>query len=80
MNITGDKNIGKVTDGLAEGVGGQLDSGGLLGKVGDMSSKEGMNRAERGDTGPIDKQKIEQGQKGWGETLSGGMLGGGGKK
>jgi len=79
-NITGDKNIGKVTDGVAEGIGGQLDSDGLLGKVGDMTSKEGMNRAERGDTGPIDKQKIEQGQKGWGETLSGGMLGGGGKK
>lgn len=39
-----------------------------------------MNRAERGDTGPIDKQKTEQGQKGWGETLSGGMLGGGAKK
>ncbi|MCJ1413526.1 hypothetical protein MMC19_007632 [Ptychographa xylographoides] len=79
-NITGDKNIGAITDGVAEGVGGQFSSGGLLGGVGDMSSKEGVNRAERGDTGPFDKAKMEKQQKGWGETLSGGMLGGGGGK
>ncbi|MCJ1434245.1 hypothetical protein MMC27_003612 [Xylographa pallens] len=74
--ITGDKNIDAVQDGLAEGVGGQFSSGGLLGGVGDMSSKEGVNRAERGDTGPVDKAKLEKQQKGWGETLSGGYLGG----
>ena len=76
VNITGNEGIGKVTDGLAEGVGGQLDSNGLLGGVGDATSKEGFNRAERGDTGPIDKAKLEKEQKGWGETLSGGYLGG----
>ena len=75
-NITGNKGIGKVTDGLAEGVGGQLDSDGILGGVGDATSKEGFNRAERGDTGPIDKAEMEKEQKGWSETLSGGYLGG----
>lgn len=60
VNVTGDKNIGAVTDGVAEGVGGQFSTGGLLGGVGDLTSKEGMNRAERGDTGPIDMKKLEQ--------------------
>ncbi|MCJ1336701.1 hypothetical protein MMC09_001979 [Bachmanniomyces sp. S44760] len=83
-NITGDKNIGAVTDGVAEGVGGQFSSGGLLGGVGDASSKEGFNRAERGDTGPLgDLQKETEKKekpKGWTESLSGGYLGGGVKK
>ena len=61
-------------------MGGQLGSGGLLGGVGELASKEGVNRAERGDTGPIDKKQLEKQQKGWGETLTGGMLGGGGGK
>jgi len=76
-HITGDKNVNAVQDGVADAVGGQLASGGLLGAVGDASSKEGMNRAERGDTGPLDKGKLEEGQKGWTESLSGGMVGGG---
>ena len=69
--ITGDKNIDAIQDGVAEGVGGQFGKGGLLGGVGEITSKEGVNRAERGDTGPA---------KGWGETLTGGVFGGGGKK
>lgn len=56
---------------MAEGVGGQFGKGGLLGGVGETTSKEGVNRVERGDTGPA---------KGWGETLTGGVFGGGGKK
>ena len=49
-----------------------------------MTSKEGVNRAERGDTGPLDKDALgkmgkEQQPKGWTETLSGGYLGGGKK-
>lgn len=70
-----------VQGGLAEGVGGQLSSGGLLGGVGDMTSKEGVNRAERGDPG-IDQKELDKlsGQKkkekGWTETLSMGYLGG----
>lgn len=47
-----------------------------------MSSKEGVNRAERGDTGPLDPKELEklgkkkEEPKGWTETLSGGYLGG----
>ncbi|MCJ1454077.1 hypothetical protein MMC28_004427 [Mycoblastus sanguinarius] len=86
-DVTGDKNINAIQGGVAEGVGGQLSSKGLLGGVGDLSSKEGVNRAERGDTGPLDPKELEklnaqkqQEQKGWTETLSGGYLGGSGKK
>lgn len=71
-----------IQGGIAEGVGGQLSSGGLLGGVGDMTSKEGVNRAERGDPG-LDPKELEklnvqkkQQQKGWTETLSMGYLGG----
>lgn len=80
--ITGDKNIGAIQDGVAEGVGGQFSSGGLLGGVGDATSKEGVNRAERGDTGPVDKDDLgakAEGGKGWGQTLSGGLVSGGKK-
>lgn len=71
-----------IQGGIAEGVGGQLSSGGLLGGVGDMTSKEGMNRAERGDPG-LDPKELEKlnaqkkKEKGWTETLSMGYLGGG---
>ena len=65
-------------------MGGQLSSGGLLGGVGDATSKEGVNRAERGDPGLDAKEVGKLGQqkereKGWTETLSFGYLGGGGK-
>ena len=47
-----------------------------------MTSKEGVNRAERGDPG-LDPKELEklnvqkkQQQKGWTETLSMGYLGG----
>lgn len=82
--MTGDKNVGAVTDGIAEGVGGQFGSGGLLRGVGELSSKEGFNRAERGDLGPLEAKKLEE-QKGkgksWGESVPvvGGLLGGGKK-
>ena len=82
-DVTGDKNVNAIQGGVAEGVGGTLSSGGILGGVGDMTSKEGVNRAERGDTGPIDPNKLDaqqKEQKGWTETLSGGYLGGSGKK
>ena len=57
-----------------------------------MTSKEGMNRAERGDTGPIDMKKLEEldprkaeevkKQQGWsipGASSVGGLFGGGKK-
>ena len=72
-----------IQGGVAEGVGGQLSSGGLLGGIGDMSSKEGMNRVERGELDPSQLEEVkrkEREQKGWTETLSAGYLGGGEKK
>ena len=81
-DVTGDKNVQAVQGGIAEGVGGQFSSGGLLGGVGDMASKEGVNRAERGDPG-LDPKELEKlnaqkkKEKGWTETLSMGYLGGG---
>lgn len=80
-DLTGDKNVQAIQGGIAEGVGGQLSSGGLLGGVGDMTSKEGVNRAERGDPG-LDPKELEKlnaqkkKEKGWTETLSMGYLGG----
>ncbi|MCJ1332842.1 hypothetical protein MMC10_009536 [Thelotrema lepadinum] len=83
-DVTGDKNLNAVQGGLAEGVGGQFSKGGLLGGVGEATSKEGFNRAERGDTGPVDRSKAEEGGQGvtgqakdWGNTLTGGVMGGG---
>ena len=79
-DVTGDKNINAIQGGVAEGVGGTLSSGGVLGGVGDMTSKEGVNRAERGDPG-IDPKELEklgkkEEPKTWTESLSGGYLGG----
>lgn len=72
--ITGDKNIDAIQDGLNTGVTGQLKEGGLLGGVGDLVSKEGVNRAERGDSGLGEKDAIDkskQQQKGWGDSIPG---------
>lgn len=72
--ITGDKNVDALQDGVNSGVTGQLKEGGLLGGVGDLVSKEGVNRAERGDTGLGEKQAVEKGkqeQKGWGDSIPG---------
>ncbi|KAL8970220.1 MAG: hypothetical protein Q9183_001624 [Haloplaca sp. 2 TL-2023] len=72
--ITGDKNVDAIQDGVNNGVSGQFKEGGLLGGVGDLVSKEGVNRAERGDTGLGEKQAMEKGQeqkKGWGDSIPG---------
>ncbi|KAI4124998.1 MAG: hypothetical protein LQ338_004513 [Usnochroma carphineum] len=83
--ITGDKNVDAIQEGLNKGVAGQFKSDGLLGGVGDLVSKEGVNRAERGDSGLGEKEAIEKGQaqgkKGWGESIPGASwVTGGGKK
>ena len=66
-------------------VGGQLGSKGLGGAVTDKISKEGVNRAEVGDTGPVNPEeakKMEEQGKTWGDSFksAGGLLGGGEKK
>ncbi|KAI9818779.1 MAG: hypothetical protein M1827_007599 [Pycnora praestabilis] len=48
--ITGDENVNKIQEGVIEGVGGQLGTGGLGQSIGQATSKEGINRAERGHT------------------------------
>ena len=88
--VVGDENVNKVQDGVADGVGGQFGKGGLLNPVGEGLSQEGMNRAERGDTGPVDKSQAEgvTGQMSKGASAVGGGLqsgvssltGGGGKE
>ncbi|KAI9734672.1 MAG: hypothetical protein M1834_002273 [Cirrosporium novae-zelandiae] len=46
--ITGDKNVDAIQDGINEGVSGQFAQGGLAAPVGNLISKEGINRSERG--------------------------------
>ena len=46
--ITGDKNVDAVQEGVNSGVTGQFAKGGVLEGVGNLTSKEGMTRAERG--------------------------------
>ena len=79
--------VNAIQGGVAEGVGGQFGKGGLLNPVGQAASDEGFTRSERGGTGPLSKDAagkqgsgIGEQAKGWGSTLTGGMLGGGGEK
>ena len=65
---------------MADGVGGQFSQGGLLNVAGEGVSKEGFNRAERKDAGGLEGVADGEKRKGWGETLTGGYLGGAGKK
>lgn len=46
--MTGIEQVDNLQDGVNNLVGGQVGKGGLLQPVGDMASKEGINRAERG--------------------------------
>ncbi|KAI4092430.1 MAG: hypothetical protein LQ344_003496 [Seirophora lacunosa] len=84
--ITGDSNVDAVQDGVNTGAAGQLKSDGLLGGVGDLVSKEGVNRAERGDSGLGEKEAAAKAEeqtkkKGWGASIPGaGWVTGAGKK
>ena len=46
--ITGVEQVDTLQDGVNNAVAGQVGQGGLLQPVGDLLSKEGLNRAERG--------------------------------
>ncbi|KAI4233376.1 MAG: hypothetical protein L6R40_007102 [Gallowayella cf. fulva] len=84
--LTSDPSLNAVQDGVNTGVAGQFKSDGLLGGVGDLVSKEGVNRAERGDSGLGEKElqakAAEEGkrEKGWGESIPGAGWVMGGKK
>ncbi|KAF2503160.1 hypothetical protein BU16DRAFT_555177 [Lophium mytilinum] len=93
--VTGVEQVDQLQDGVNNLVAGQVGQGGLAQPLGDMASKEGMNRAERGgkdDQGrPLESQggplggygEAATGQlKGAGEGVAsgvGGLLGGGKK-
>ena len=46
--VTGISQVDNLQDGVNNLVGGQVGKGGLAQPIGDMASKEGVNRAERG--------------------------------
>ncbi|KAL8690969.1 MAG: hypothetical protein Q9218_003707 [Villophora microphyllina] len=74
--VTGISQVDKLQDGVNNLVGDQVGKDGLLAPVGNMASKEGVNRAERGG-------KDEQGSylgpaQGAGESLAGGAQSAGG--
>lgn len=46
--VTGIEQVDTLQDGVNNAVGQQVGKGGVLQPVGDMASKEGINRAERG--------------------------------
>ncbi|KAF4555534.1 Hypothetical protein D9617_2g054950 [Elsinoe fawcettii] len=46
--VSGIEPVDKLQGGVTDTVAGQVGKGGLLQPVGDMASKEGINRAERG--------------------------------
>lgn len=46
--VTGVEQVDTLQDGVNNLVGQQVGKGGVLQPVGDMASKEGINRAERG--------------------------------
>jgi len=87
--ITGNKQVDAVQEGVVEGVGGQFGKGGLLNPVGEGVSDQGVTRAEKGDMGPLNPEEAKKQQgylggaadkvKGAGSSL-GGWLPGGGKK
>jgi len=86
--VTGIKQVDQIQDDVHNLVGNQLGKNGLLAPIGNMASKEGINRAERG--GKDDKgtyggaaagysDPIIQGGKSAGESIAGGAqaVGGG---
>lgn len=62
--------VNKLQDSVADGVGGQFAQGGLLSGVGETTSKEGVDRVERGEP-----QQHAQQSKSWTQSLTGGYLG-----
>ena len=61
--VTGVPQVDKLQDGVNNMVGDQVGRDGMLAPVGNMASKEGVNRAERGG-------KDESGTYGGGESSS----------
>ena len=70
--MTGIDQVDQAQDGVNNLVGGQLGSKGLGGGATDKISKEGVNRAEVGDAGPVNADEAKKAQtqgKTWGREL-----------
>ncbi|CAK4030615.1 tRNA 2 -phosphotransferase 1 [Lecanosticta acicola] len=82
--VTGVEQVDTLQDSVNNAVGQQVGKGGVLQPVGDMASKEGVNRAERGgkdDSGSYGGaagDSVMSGAQGVGNTLSSGAQGVGG--
>lgn len=83
--VTGISQVDTLQDGVNNLAAGQIGQGGLLQPVGDMVSKEGVNRAERGGKDESGSYLGSAGSSVWGGAKSaggyvGGMFGGGKKE
>lgn len=88
--VTGIEQVDTLQDSVNNAVGQQVGKGGILQPVGDMASKEGVNRAERGGKdergsygGAVGDKVSSAGGSVWsGAKSAGGYVGGmfGGKK
>jgi hypothetical protein len=86
--VTGIDQVDNLQDGVHGVVAGQVGKGGLLQPIGDMASKEGFNRAERGGKddkgqwapGPMNSvaAPVAEGAQGAGSKLTDGAKGAGG--
>lgn len=83
--MTGVSQVDNLQDSLHDTAGSTVGKGGILQPVGDMASKEGVNRAERngkGDDGSYIPSAggISDGVKGAGSSVAGMFGAGGGNK
>ncbi|KAF2114528.1 hypothetical protein BDV96DRAFT_613199 [Lophiotrema nucula] len=77
--ITGIEQVDTLQDGVNNLVGGQVGKGGLAQPIGDMASKEGVNRAERGGKDEQGRSIESQGPLGgYGQGAVDGLKGGAG--
>jgi len=86
--VTGIKQVDKIQDGVHDLVAGQVGKDGLLQPIGDLASKEGINRIERGGkddkgsySGPLGgiTDPVVNGAKTGGNTVASGAQAGMGK-
>jgi len=74
--VTGIKQVDTLQDGVNNLVAGQIGTGGLAQPIGDLASKEGVNRAERGGKDAQGRPLESQGPLGgYGDAVTGQIKG-----
>ncbi|KAF2797976.1 hypothetical protein K505DRAFT_234324 [Melanomma pulvis-pyrius CBS 109.77] len=74
--VTGVEQVDTLQDGVNNLVGGTVGKGGIAQPIGDMTSKEGVNRAERGGKDDQGRSLESQGPLGgYGDSAVGGLKG-----